>query len=62
MLLELSGLFGWWVGSPVSSVRRLLLCISCVSLQRQQAAAIPIPRTSRLGVVRGEFPRPGEVW
>jgi hypothetical protein len=26
-LLELSGLFGWWVGSPVSCVRCLLLSI-----------------------------------
>ena len=64
MLLELSGLFGWWVGSPVSSVRRLLLCIIVCHVCVRHAAAIPIPRTepNSQRVVRGEFPRPCEVW
>ena len=51
------------VGGFARVVRALPFVVHhCVLVDVWHAAAIPISRTSRLGVVRGEFPRPGEVW
>lgn len=51
------------VGGFARVVRALPFAVHhCVLVYVWHAAAIQIPRTSRLGVVRGEFPQPCEVW
>jgi len=53
----------WLVGGFARVVRALPFVVHhCVLVYVWHAAAIQIPRTSRLGVVRGEFPQPCEVW
>ena len=53
----------WLVGGFARVVRALPFVVHhCVLVYVWRAAAIQIPRTSRLGVVRGEFPQPCEVW
>lgn len=51
------------VGGFARVVRALPFVVHhCVLVYVWHAATIQIPRTSRLGVVRGEFPQPCEVW